>query len=220
MDRWTLHWLEASGSLEEFRPELLENFKAAYRSLSHVLLPPVLDILMQRLAGETILELGVVGRAYRETMFALTVDPGNTNFASSLRNGALHRQIIHEVHHCLRMAGPGYGWTLGEALVSEGLAGQFVKHLIGAEAEPWERAVSIDDLRADPPDAGLLDSTRYDHDAWFFGSGGQPRWLGYTLGYEMVGRWLANIGQIDVSARIRVPAGEVIAIAFEEGLVR
>nr|WP_274517589.1 DUF2268 domain-containing putative Zn-dependent protease [Pseudomonas sp. GM18] len=61
----------------------------------------------------------------------MTLDPDNPNLLPSLRTGTLHRQIVHEVHHCLRIAGPGYGWTLGEALVSEGLAGQFVRHLLG-----------------------------------------------------------------------------------------
>lgn len=35
-----------------------------------------------------------------------------------LENGTLVRQIVHEVHHCLRMRGPGYGWTLGYQMVA------------------------------------------------------------------------------------------------------
>ncbi len=44
--------------------------------------------------------------------------------AASLDDGAFRRTIAHVVHRCLRMAEPGYGRTLGEALVSQGLAGQ------------------------------------------------------------------------------------------------
>ncbi|PYE40485.1 putative Zn-dependent protease DUF2268, partial [Rhizobium sp. PP-F2F-G20b] len=122
MDGWTLHWLSASGELDDHRADIVGNFDAAYRTLSGLLPPPRLDILVQWLTGQTIPEMGIVGRAYRDTLFAMTVDPDNPNFATSLQDGALHRQIVHEVHHCLRMAGPdGYGWTLGEALVSEGV---------------------------------------------------------------------------------------------------
>ncbi|MGI9503926.1 MAG: DUF2268 domain-containing putative Zn-dependent protease, partial [Geminicoccaceae bacterium] len=30
----------------------------------------------------------------------------------------------------------------------------------------------------------------YDHHAWFFGTGDLPCWLGYTLGWEIVGHYL------------------------------
>ena len=30
MDAWTLHWLEASGNLDDFRAELIGEFAAAY----------------------------------------------------------------------------------------------------------------------------------------------------------------------------------------------
>lgn len=220
MDGWTLHWLSASGELDDHRADIVGNFDAAYRTLSGLLPPPRLDILVQWLTGQTIPEMGIVGRAYRDTLFAMTVDPDNPNFATSLQDGALHRQIVHEVHHCLRMAGPdGYGWTLGEALVSEGLAGQFVGRLLGTLPEPWERAVPADQLRSSPVDLKALSATNYDHPAWFYGSGSRPRWLGYTLGYEMVGSWLKIAGEVDASMWITIPAAAIVDAAVKDGLV-
>lgn len=219
MDAWTLHWLEASGSLAEHRCELIGEFDAAYKTVSRLMTPPRLDVLIQRLAGETIPEMGLVGRAYRSTMFTMTIDPDNPNLLSSLSTGTLHRQIVHEVHHCLRMAGPGYGWTLGEALVSEGLAGQFVRHLLGNDPEPWECAVTGADLLRSQVDLKTLESTHYNHSEWFFGFGAHPKWLGYTLGYQMVGRWLASVGEIDAATWINVPADDIVASALEEGIV-
>jgi len=220
MDAWTLHWLEASGSLAEHRAEVIAEFDVACQAIARLMPPPRLDILIQRLPGETIPELGMVGRAYRSSMFTITLDPDNPNFLPSLRSGALHRHVIHEVHHCLRMAGPGYGWTLGEALVSEGLAGQFVRHLLGSEPEPWEQAVSHAELRHSPVDFGTLESTYYNHNEWFFGVGAYPKWLGYTLGDQMVGQWLASVGEIDAATWVNVPARDIVAIALEAGLVR
>lgn len=219
MDAWTLHWLEASGSLDEFRGELVAEFEIAYSAISRSMPAPLLDVLIQRLPGETIAELGLVGRAYRSTMFSMTLDPDNPNFATSLRDGAVHRHIVHEVHHCLRMAGPGYGWTLGEALISEGLAGQFVRHLLGSEPEAWERALSLDELRAAPVDLDELETTYYDHSAWFFGTGDKPRWFGYALGYQMVGCWLNSVGKVDAQTWVNVSASDTLGLAVESGLV-
>lgn len=219
MDRWTLHWLEASGDLGDFQTDILDSFRAAYRTLSTLMPPPRLDILVQRLDGRTIPEMSIVGRAYRDTLLAITVDPNNPNFSTSLQDGALHRQIIHEVHHCMRMAGPGYGWTLGEALVSEGLAGQFVRKLLGTPPEPWERALPLEQLKRSPIDLKALAATNYDHPAWFFGTGSHPRWLGYTIGYEMVGRWLEATGEIDAVTWINVPAAVVIEAAVSAELI-
>lgn len=219
MDAWTLHWLEASGSLAELRSDLTDEFDAAYKTISRLMTPPRLDVLIQRLPGETLPEMGLVGRAYRSTMFTMTIDPDNPNLLPSLRTGTLHRQIVHEVHHCLRMAGPGYGWTLGEALVSEGLAGHFVRHLLGNDPEPWECAVTEADLFRTPVDLKSLESMHYNHSEWFFGFGAHPKWLGYTLGYQMVGRWLASVGEIDAATWIDVPAHDIVASALEEGIV-
>jgi hypothetical protein len=219
MEGWTLHWLEASGSLAELKPALVGEFEAAHRSLAALLDPPRLDILVQRRRGEVIREIGLLGRAYRDTLFSLTVDPDNSNFASSLIDGAVRRQILHEVHHCLRMGGPGYGRTLGEALVSEGLAGRFVEWLMDSPPEPWERAITLGTLRAAPVQATVLASATYNHAAWFFGSGEHPRWLGYTLGYEMVGCWLSEAVEVDGSNWVNVPATTVIQAAKRGGLV-
>ena len=219
MNNWSLHWLEASGDLDEVRPAIIRNFEAAYATLSALLPPPRLDILVQRLAGRTIAEMGILGHAYRDTLFSMTVDPDNPNFAQSIEDGALHRQILHEVHHCMRMAGPGYGWTLGEALVSEGLAGRFVRELLGNPPEPWEQAVSPESLRSAPVDMKMLGTTNYGHPAWFFGRGSHPRWLGYTLGYEMVGSWLKEAGDIGAATWIDVPAVIVITAAAKDGFI-
>ncbi|SDT92822.1 DUF2268 domain-containing putative Zn-dependent protease [Pseudomonas yamanorum] len=219
MDAWTLHWLEASGSLAQFRAELIRECEVAYGAIAQMMPPPRLDILIQRLPGETLPELGLVGRAYRSTLFSMTLDPDNPNFLASLQSGALRRHVVHEVHHCLRMTGPGYGWTLGEAMVSEGLAGQFVRRVLGSEPELWERALAPQELLSAPVDRQLLEATYYDHSEWFFGTGARPRWLGYTLGYQMVEAWLAKQGDVDAATWVNVPAHDILANAAKEGLV-
>lgn len=148
MKNWTVHWLSASGNLDDHRSPIIDALQLAYTALSRHVPMPEMDVLIQRVGGRTIPELGISGRAYRANLFALSFDPDNPNFVNSLLDGALARQIVHEVHHCLRMAGQGYGKTFGEALVSEGLAGRFVQHVMRSQPEPWEAAVSISNLKS------------------------------------------------------------------------
>jgi len=211
---WQLHWLEAEGDLGPWRARIASEIAAARLAIATVLPPPRVDILIQHLAGRVIEEIGMAGHAYRRGLFGLTLDPGNPHFAESLANGTLRRQVAHEAHHCLRMAAVGYGRTLGEALVSEGLAGCFVSHLFGTPPEPWERAVACETLRAFRPDPAALSAAGYDHAGWFFGAGGRyPRWLGYTLGYRIVGDWLAATPGATAEAWVGVPAGDVLDAA-------
>ena len=63
--------------------------------------------------------------------------------------------------------------SLGEALVSEGLAGQFVNRLYGTPPEPWEKAVEAQAARRPLPDGAPLASRSSAHHAWFFGVGGR-----------------------------------------------
>jgi len=210
---WRVHWLEAEGELTPWQPAVSLEIDAARQAVARLVCLPRLDVLVQRLPGGGIPEIGMVGHAYRKRLFALTLDPANAGFAAAVMDGALRRQVAHEVHHCLRMGAVGYGRTLGEALVSEGLAGQFTRRLFGNPPEPWERAVDDAALRAHGPDAAALAATGYDHAAWFFGTGELPRWLGYTLGYAMAGKWLDRMGEVDGTTWVGVPAGAVLSAA-------
>ncbi|MBO1361603.1 hypothetical protein J2D73_17600 [Acetobacter sacchari] len=218
MKNWTVHWLGASGNLDDYHTIMMDALQSAYTALSHHVQIPEIDVLIQRAVGHTIPELGISGRAYRASLFALSFDPDNPNLANSLLNGALARQIVHEVHHCLRMAGQGYGKTFGEALVSEGLAGRFVQHVLQSQPEPWEAAVPISILQAFMVKKSALSDARYDHARWFFGRGLIPRWFGYTLGYEIVGEWL-NTTCADTVDWINVAADVPITAAIKSGLI-
>lgn len=209
---WHLHWLEASGDLAPWREKIATEIEGARTALSQLLPPPSLDVLIQRLPNVVIPQIGMVGRAYRKNLFSLTLDPDNRNFERCLHDGTLRRQVIHEVHHCLRMGAVGYGRTLGEALVSEGLAGRFVSHLFGTPPEPWECAVDDATLRKQRPEDADLVASPYDHKGWFFGGGGlRPYWYGYSLGYRLVGDWLVTVPEPTASLWVDVSADSVLA---------
>lgn len=209
---WRLHWLEAEGDLAAWRDRIGLEIEAARQAVAGILPPFQLDILVERVTGAVIPDVGTTGRAYRPGLCSLTVGPLNPNFAVSLDHGDIRRTIAHEVHHCRRFAGPGYGHTLGETLVSEGLAGHFAGTLFDASPEPWECALDDAPLRAHRPSAAELRAPNQDHAGWFFGAGGRhPRWLGYTLGYRIVGDWLAANPAPDGETWVNVPADVVLA---------
>lgn len=141
----------------------------------------------------TLPETGVGGYAPLPHWIQITLTPENPNFASHWRQ-EVPATLAHELHHARRWRGPGYGQTLLEALVSEGLAQHYEAEERGevppyahitADLEPlWERAQAE------------LDAPNYSHPAWFYGSetAGLPRWAGYALGHELVRRFLGAEG--------------------------
>jgi hypothetical protein len=201
-------------ALAPWRAQILSEIEATREAVKALVPVPALSVELKHTPGRVIPEIGMVGYAPSATRFSMTFDSTNPHFAPALADGTLRRQVAHEVHHCLRHAGPGYGRTLGEALVSEGLAGQFVNRLYGTPPELWERAVAPREAWRHLPDAKTLALPMYDHSAWFFGIGGQyPRWLGYTLGYLLAGRWRAVEPEADGARLVNVTAAEVIAAA-------
>jgi uncharacterized protein YjaZ len=114
--------------------------------------------------------------------------------------------LAHELHRPSRWDGPGYGETLGDALVSEGLAGHFAQEVYGGEPEPWEQLPSsvwrpyLAKAKAD------WLNTEYDHIGWFFGSQDFPRWLGYSLGYQVVRQFLSTHDTARASGLVHAPS--------------
>jgi len=217
---WRLHWLEAEGDLTPWRDVILAEVEAAKIAIARLVPRCTLDILIRRRPGQVIPVIGMGGHTWGKYLFELGLDPSNLNFAPALKDGALRRQVAHEAHHCMRNAAIGYGETLGEALVSEGLAGRFVERIFGTAPEPWESAMDEATLRAHLPNDAVLASSDYNHATWFYGQDARlPRWIGYTLGYRIVGDWLATVPAPDAATWAGVPADAVLAIARETGIL-
>ena len=185
-----LHILDARGTLQADTAWITATVTQVHAQSSGRLDLGALDIVVQA-NSRVIPEKGHVGHAVQPGLIYLTVDPDNPAFRTNA-DASFERMVAHELHHACRWDGPGYGSSLGAALVSEGLAGHFAQEMFGGSPEPWE-SLPREDIAAFVPLARQhWDDDGYDHMAWFFGTGDMPRWLGYSMGFNLVGAYLAR----------------------------
>jgi hypothetical protein len=160
----------------------------------------------------TIPAWGIGGYAHGKGRISITVAPDHPRFKDAERCERLAAVLAHEMHHLARARGPGYGKTLGEALVSEGLA-QCFEVEIGCSPPPYATALAKDSLEEFAARArNEVESKEYDHAAWFFGRRGDPRFPkdgGYSLGYALVKSGL-SLESLTASAACRIPASRLI----------
>ncbi|TBW53362.1 peptidase [Marinobacter halodurans] len=206
MTQWVVHCANACGQLDGWITRIDEGITEARRRAELVLPAISLDVVVQVWPGQVIDCMGFVGYAPTGTMMQLTLDPENIHFESNMGE-PFERMVAHELHHVVRWQGPGYGRTLGEALVSEGLAGHFCRLLYGNTPEPWESALSATEMAACANQAAQeWSAPSYRHEAWFFGQGGLPQWAGYSLGYALVKRYLERNEGEDAASLVHEPA--------------
>lgn len=190
----SVHFLEAEGSLaawhDAFRSQTDSVAQRIDARVPAALRRHPVDIVVQYLPERTIPELGIGGSCFRRGMVTVNVDPGSAHFETHLAQGVFSRTLAHELHHAMRWNACGYGLTLGEALVSEGLADVFAETVTGLSAAPWCHVLR--DGQTGGAWERILDRAErergesgYNHAAWFFGTGELPRWVGYTIGYRL-----------------------------------
>jgi hypothetical protein len=155
----------------------------------------------------------------------ITVDPGCDGREKRPLAAQLRAMLAHEVHHAMRSRGPGYGSTLGQALVTEGLA-QCYEEEVGCPTSNYAVAVRGPALAKLVQLAKVeLWSEDYNHSKWFFGSKTDstfPWLVGYSLGYLVMRHWLDQAGlsasgAVSVAAREIMPAGLDRAAVAEAG---
>ncbi len=156
------------------------------------------DVVFSVNPQATIPEFGIGGYTPNAHTIFISLDPKHPKFISSLKT-QLPRTLAHELHHTIRWIDPGYGQTLGEALVTEGLAANFELEVFGKKPNMWDLAVRGKKLQQLYQRATReLRSSQYNHNEWFFGSERRniPRWAGYALGFHIVQRFLSTHRQL------------------------
>jgi Predicted Zn-dependent protease (DUF2268) len=123
--------------------------------------------------------------------------------------------VAYELDHVARVNhGPGFGSTLLEVMVTEGMADAFATQAYpAAPAHPWAEALSPQQLRtvwarAHPSLDELLDLHGYAK--WFQGKGRLPPWTGYSIGSGIVSSYLARHPEELASDLVTVQARKVL----------
>ncbi|HID67809.1 MAG TPA: hypothetical protein EYP31_06040, partial [Roseibacterium sp.] len=152
MECWSVHILNSRDQLADVLPILSETILSAEKACGAVHPPLSLDLSIRAADWPMPPEFIVTGAAYGPARIDMTIDLSHQISAEEMKLLIL-RTLYHEFHHVLRWDGPGYGKTLGEALISEGLAQHFVHEMLDCAPEPWERALSNSELNALAKDA-------------------------------------------------------------------
>lgn len=111
--------------------------------------------------------------------------------------------INHELHHMARWQNPGYGETLGGAILSEGIA-TFYEEMISGWTPPWAKAEVSSQALSEA--LKNWNNSQYDHSGWFF-EGTYGKWVGYAIGYRLAKRLFTD--NFDVEKSITVTPDEV-----------
>lgn len=196
MPYWQVHFLNARHALTGIMPEVRAAVAESVARVTGHLDLPDFDLVVQ--AGGGGADWGVSGISRAPGVVELTLSPGR--FAPEL----VIRRMVRELHHLARWERPGYGRSLGEVLVSEGLAGHFVASVLGGPPDPWDATV---------PPSGLAKRAMtewawrdLDRGLWFEGRGNIRKWAGYGLAHRLVAEHLSrepDLGPLDL---IHVPA--------------
>jgi uncharacterized protein YjaZ len=172
------------------------------------------DVIVYNDADYVVPELGMSGFCTSPRRMYLPLDVENHSLSASFEK-VFQSFLAHELHHCARRNASGFADTLGQALVSEGLACCFEAELPGGGVPMYATRVSGRELAAVRARAQVeLDRPLSGWGKWFFGEAEPeiPLHAGYALGFEAVSKWLQRHGQTAASS-FAVPASQVLAEA-------
>lgn len=137
-----------------------------------------IDIIFVSAPLLAIPEYGIGGNSPGPNHVYISFDPKSDKITQS----GIEESLLHEIHHCMRWRDPGYGMTLGEALISEGLACLYEEQKTGNV--PLYAEVNVNKKTKELAKKEI-NSNEYNHSDWFFGSKEIVRWFGYSYGYQL-----------------------------------
>lgn len=184
MTTWYLHPLNARHGLTRILSDIRAATRLAVARVGEHADLPDFDLVVRTVPGGGNLRWGVSGHSPAPGLIEITQDPDR--FDADL----FMRTLVHEAHHQMRWDGPGYGKSLGEALVSEGLAGHFVLQVLGGAPDPWDATV----IASGAARMAMNEWARrdYDHARWFIGGADLRNGTGYGLGHRLIAAHLAQ----------------------------
>lgn len=182
---------EEGGRLSEQRDEIEAVVRATLASVGDLIAVSGVGIRITAGPAYLIPEIGLGGRTNGTEEVVIAVDPEFADLDRTISE-ALFPLLAHELHHIARHREAGFSANLFEAMVMEGLADHFSIEVAGGDPPPWSVALTSEELEVwiEEAEEDWL-AGPYNHDAWFFGASSEiPRWAGYSIGFDLVERYL------------------------------
>ena len=192
-----------------YRDVIVSEFEKGIQEIGKLLPLNNMTITVKENPNRIIPEIGFGGFNPNANEIIFSVDLNFNNLISSLQT-EFFPLLAHEIHHAIRRRSVGYGNTLLEATVSEGLADHFSMEVAGVDPPIWAAAFNVTELQELIDLASnLWDDTNYNHDAWFFGRNSNiSRWAGYSVGFEIIKRYLEKNPTYRASTLINTSANK------------
>ncbi len=186
--------LTATGRLGKYKNRIMKAARESIKIIKKKIPIPDVDIVFYDNPNNTIPHLGIGAFTNNINLVLVPLNPKFKNFDKTI-NEEMLRILAHELHHCARMKAVGYGGTLFEVMVSEGLADHFELQVTNRKSQVWDSILSAKQFGIMKKKAMKeRNNKKYNHAEWFFGSNDRkiPKWAGYTIGFNLVGDFLKN----------------------------
>lgn len=195
-------------------PLLKSARSAAERAAKELKIEWPITITIFPYARDAIPETGVGGYCGSQFWVQITADmTGKEHPISTIIDTEIPATVFHEMNHARRCATIGYGTTLNQEIISEGIASVYEVTSVPNAVVPWAKydEKEIEGLLALYRAHGSGQSNSFDHAAWFFGTSDLPKWIGYKLGVYFVQEFLKKNPTLSPIDLIDIKAEEIIS---------
>lgn len=168
----------STGELDKLVNMISKSLSSVIPIVEKELYATQIDIIFVSAAALAIPEYGIGGNTPGPNHVYVSFDPNS----DMITQDGLNETLFHEIHHCMRWRNPGYGQTLGEAMISEGMACLYEEQHSGKA--PIYAKIRLKDSQIAEAKK-IINSKNYIHSDWFFGSKDIDKWFGYSYGYKL-----------------------------------
>lgn len=152
-------------------------------------------------------KLGIGGNAIGRSCIEIRIDFSRKDLQKII-DIELPSTIYHEFAHLVRENSIGYGKTLLDSFVSEGISCFVEKSILPNRKIPYIQKIK-DEKKVWGKAKKLLGESKYNYSEWFFGSGKLPNWAGYRLGFLIVESFVRK-NKIPLEKLARLKSKEIL----------
>lgn len=212
-----IHFLKTKNGLSQETADFLEKTIEKYATEAcHLLDIVYVNISVYQNKNFTISETGEGGYAASYDWFHIYIDPTKSeNKLKKIISNHIPSTVYHELNHVARWNSVGYGSTLLEAIISEGLASVFESEKWKKSKTPWAKYSQKEILSMLEifKKRKKTDDANYNHQEWFYGNGKLPKWIGYKLGVYIICLIRKNNPEISWKKLMKMNAKKIFKLA-------